>query len=241
MGASRRAPEKRLVSHECRACARPFTAGKCATLCPSCRYLPGNRRGFKREKYPTTPAVDDYIRQHYDPAQRRKAEEIAQAIGWPSWKVRKRASILGLARIRPTDWTVEEETFLLENVGTRTIHWIAKRLPGRTLTGVAVKIKHMRISRRVSDGYNASSLAECFGVNPSTVLRWIRSGKLHARRLETMNDENQPWHITDEAVVKFLRTYPREFPLHKVDQVWFMDLVLGGGLLRLPKSRAGEM
>ena len=40
------------------------------------------------------------------------------------------------------------------------------------------------------------------------------------------------WYFTDQDLLHFIRNHPLEFRLDKVDQLWFLDLVLGGGLMR---------
>src|SRR5260221_235321 len=41
-----------------------------------------------------------------------------------------------------------------------------------------------------------------------------------------------PWVFNDEDLVRFIQENPLEFRLDKVDQLWFMDLITAGGLMR---------
>ncbi len=102
----------------------------------------------------------------------------------------------------------------------------------------------MKISRRFRDGYTLRDLELCFGTDHHVIDRWIREGKLVGRRRGTQRrgQGGRPggvgagpadaWHFTDEGLVRFFRNYPMEFRLDKVDQLWFLGLVLEVGLLR---------
>jgi hypothetical protein len=103
---------------------------------------------------------------------------------------------------------------------------LAKRL-GRSPTAIKLKAKRLGL-RKYDEGYTASSLAEALGVDPHWVLSRIRSGKLRAapRRTERRFEQGgDSWLISDDALLDFLREHSYDVDLHKVDSLWFMDLI----------------
>lgn len=180
-------------------------------------------------RYRWTEDKDAYLRKHYDSRVRGRVSAIARVFGWPGWVVKKRAARLSLATpMQRRDWTPAEVAFVEDWTGSRTSHWIAKRLK-RTESSIAAKQKHLNVSRRVRDGYTCDGLALCFGVDAHVIARWIRDGKLTARRRGTARQGKQGdiHKITDDDVRAFLRDHPTTCRLDKVEQGWFLDLVLG--------------
>jgi hypothetical protein len=214
----------------CADCGAPFLGG----IRPPARYCPGCRRRFqlgKTPKYPWTPERDAIVRARYDSRVRGRTGEIAATLGFPSWTVKRRASVLGLSHQWPPtrrDWTAEEVAFLEAHAGVHQVGWMAKRLR-RTLTSVVVKLKHLHISQAVREGYRLRDLEICFGTNHHAIERWVREGKLQIRRAGTarVGKQGDFWHVTDAEIRRFVRTYPTAFRLDRVDQTWFLDLVFG--------------
>jgi len=228
----------------CRDCGKPFLAGPFARWGPCCRWKRQGRWRGHLKKYQWTPERDQVLRERYDGRIAGRAAAIGASLGWPAWVIKKRATTLGLTHpAQRRDWTATEETFLLEHVGSRLTPWIAKQLR-RTETSVVLKLKRMKISRRFRDGYTLSELELCFGVDHHSIDRWIREGKLVGRRrgtrrsaaggrpLEGGAGPADAWYFTDEDLLRFVREHPTAFRLDKVDQVWFMDLITSGGLIR---------
>jgi hypothetical protein len=118
---------------------------------------------------------------------------------------------------------------------------MAKHL-GRSSTAIKLKAKRLGL-RKYDEGYTASSLAEALGVDPHWVLSRIRSGKLRAapRRTERKPEQGgDSWLISDDALLDFLREHSYDVDLHKVDSLWFMDLI-GPCLQRAaPASRPSQ-
>jgi len=212
----------------CQDCGLPFLGTAPARFCPNCRW---RHRGRKPKKYPWTPERDQVLRDRYDGKVKGKAAELAALVGWPTWVIKKRAATLGLCYAVPRqDWTQEEERFLWEHAGHRLSHWIAKQLH-RSETSVVLKLKRMKISRRFRDGYTLRELELCFGTDHHVIERWVREEKLRVRRRDERGDRKS-WCVSDDALLTFIRDYPLSFRLDKVDQVWFMDLITSGALLR---------
>lgn len=219
----------------CQECGRPFVGGRPARFCLACRW---QHRGRRPEKYPWTPELDQVLRDRYDSRVKGRAQEIATALGWPCWVIKKRAGRLGLSQPWPKDrrdWTGDEERFLLRHAGSRHVHWLARQLQ-RSESSVVLKLKRMRISRRWREGYTLRDLELCFGCDHHGIDRWIRAGWLQGRRRGTRrtghggrgNGPADAWVFTDAGILDFIRKHPTAFRLDKVDQCWFLDLLLNG-------------
>lgn len=225
------------IQKACEWCSRGFTAGLSARYCPGCRW---KHRGRRRTKYFWTQERDELLRRHYDGFPKRRKQRAAQALGFPGWAAQKRAVYLGLTK--PTDrrkWSMQEETFLFEHAGTRTVHWMAKKL-GRSVSCTVLKFKRMKISRRLREGYTMRELELCFGVDHRLIMSWIKKGWLKERRRPERHDrwERRSLCVTDEDLLHFIQAHPMEFHLHKVDQFWFMDLITAGRLVQMALESA---
>jgi hypothetical protein len=198
------------------------------------------KRGGRKKKYVVTPEVEALLRERYDSKVRGRTCELAEAIGWPVWAVKKAASRLGLARPWPKDrrdWTPEEENLLRGLVGQRTVRWIARRL-GRGETSCVLKIKRLGLSRRCRHGYSAQDLSRVMGVDVKAVTGWIGRGLLAARKMGSLHP-NDPWVIEPMAILRFLKNHRWQYRLDKVDQDWFLDMVFTP--IDWPEERQEEM
>lgn len=224
------------TTRPCEDCGRPFTAGKYARWGLCCRW---KHRG-KPALYVWTPERDQVLRERYDNRVKGRATELARMIGWPKWAITKRAQRLGLAHaIDRRAWTEADTAFLWEHAGHRTSVWIARELK-RSEASVVMKCKHMQIRLGRREGYSLRELELCFGVGHRTIERWVADGKLYSgthgpggiRRRYRNGAQRDPWRVTDADLLRFIGEYPLTFELRRVDQVWFLDLILAGGLIR---------
>lgn len=213
-------------------CGRSFVGVAEAKYCPACRAKSHHSWVRREKKYQWTAARNDIVKRRYDSRVKGRAAVIAAALGWPTWVIKKRAQELGLSRpVERQEWSEAETRFVTDHAGERPAKWIAKKL-GRSETSVVLKFKRLKISRRVRDGYTMGELQLCFGTDHHVISRWMRQGKLAERRRQTERTAVQggdPLCVSEQAIVDFIRRYPMEFPLDKVDQPWFMNLVLGMG------------
>ena len=227
-------PEK--SERSCKDCRKPFLGTKTAQYGPCCRW---KHRGQIRKKYEWTADRDELLRTRYDGIIKGRAAEIATVLGWPTWVIKRRAAELGLTyHLDPKPWTKEEEAFLLEHVGSRLLPWIARQLH-RSVTSVKMKCRHMELSLRYREGYTLRELELCFGCDHRVIEGWVREEKLHIRRRGTER-AHDAWYVTDTDLLRFITDHPLAFPLRKVDQFWFMDLVTGGGLVRKALQAASQ-
>lgn len=201
--------------------------GPLARFCAGCRA----ERRRKRPIHPLTPERRAYMLAHYRPTEHGVSYRLARVLGVPKWRVCRWAAELGLTGpdTRGPAWTPADDAFLEAHIGSRRVGWIAKQLR-RSVTGVTVRAKRLRISRRdARTWYTARQVADAFGVDPSTVVRWIERHDLDA----THEGQDHPggraaaWRIEHAAVRRFVREHPGAYTLAKVDQVWFLDLVFG--------------
>jgi hypothetical protein len=220
-------PKVPIQCHDCRA---EFLGTTQAKYCPACRWT---HRGRKTKKYIWTAEKDALLTARYDGKIRNRTLVIANQLGWPKWVITKRAAHLGLCYPwlpDRKDWTPEEEAFLEQHAGTRHVNYLRRTLK-RSLTSVTLKLKRMGLRRRMADGYCLRDLCDCFGVDHHSIERWVRDGKLKVGRWNPDAGQHAMWCAQQRDVLKFVRAYPLAFRLDKVDQVWFLDLVLGGNLL----------
>lgn len=218
------------IQRTCQDCAEAFVGGAAARLCPRCRW---QHRGPKPKKYVWTDERDRQVRERYDSRVRNRAAAIASSLGCPTWVIKKRAQVLGLSTPWPADrrdWTPDEERVLEDHAGRRHVNWLSKKLK-RSLSSVVLKLKRIGLSRRVRDGYTLRDLEECFGCDHHVIERWVREGKLQVKRRNPEAESRSPWFVSDRAVLAFVRQHPLDFRLDKVDQHWFLDLVLGTSFL----------
>jgi hypothetical protein len=157
----------------------------------------------------------------------------------PQWAVNRRAVALGLARPKDRPWSPDEEERLDKYYWRTSVKALAKRL-GRSVTAIRLKAKRLGL-RKHEEGYTACSLAQALGVDPHWVAARIQDGKLkavHRKTERTPAQGGDSWLITEEAVVAFVREYPYEIDLRKVNGLWFMDLV--SSWLKLSRSSRND-
>lgn len=69
----------------------------------------------------------------------------------------------------------------------------------------------------------------CLGEDHHKISRWITNGWLQDGLQGTRRhggNGNDIHRIRDEDILNFLKNHPQEINLGKVDQTWFLDLVL---------------
>jgi hypothetical protein len=170
--------------------------------------------------YHWTPERDEIMRAKYN-CRRGTAHEIAKSLGFPVGQIRKRATYLRLTRPRGDHkpWTPADDATLEALLGVNTVDTIASKM-GRSASSIRQRAWHLQMSTELREGYTINSLAECFGAHQHAVRRWMRDGKLKGKQL------GDRWLFTDSDILEFIRKCPNEFKLSRVDQTWFMDLML---------------
>lgn len=219
-----------VATRTCQDCQASFQGTIHARFGPCCRWT---HRGRATLLYQWTDDKDTLLRTRYDSRIRNRTRDIATALGWPTWVIKKRAQTLGLAQPWPATrrtWTRDEEQFLDTHAGTRHVHWLATHLK-RPIVSVVLKMKRLHLRRRVTEGYTLRDLEACFGVDHHVIERWVREQKLTIHRRSPEAAHRSPWLVRDRDLLAFIRTYPTTINLAKVDALWFLDLILGTTLL----------
>ncbi|MEW6378627.1 MAG: hypothetical protein AB1611_03345 [bacterium] len=199
-------------------------------------------RGGKPEKFKITPAIDAMIRKAYAEQVGMESctlgnhpvRDLANRLGFPRWKITRRAQVLGLITKgkKEPDWSPEELN-ILEHQAHKNPEVIQKHLRRagfhRSVYGIVVKRKRMRFLRNLK-GQSATDLAECFGVDVKVITRWIRLGYLKAGRRGTGRLESQGgdmYWIKGKDIKEFVINYLEEIDFRKVDKFWMVDLLTG--------------
>ena len=200
-----------------------------ARYCLQCR---AERRRSARLKYVWRPEFDEHLKAHYYGGVNRRFRVLNRMIrltGLPRWYIKRKAARLGLTmHLDRRPWTAAEVDLLERLVGSVSTATIAKRLR-RPQVSVVNKLKRLHISRRVREGYTVRDLELCLGENHHKIGRWIASGWLRDQVQGTRRHDGNGkdiHRIRDKDILDFIRNHPQEINLGKVDQTWFLDLVL---------------
>lgn len=173
------------------------------------------------------PAIDECLRSRLeDGAEKGVIKSIAEAHNLPAWYVSRRAGQLGLTRprLKEADWSPEE--IAIADTYGEDGHVIVRkrlRLAGfvRTEGSVSMMLKRRQIELLAQPSMSARGVAEMMGVDGKTVVRWIESMKLKAKRVD------DTWRIGHKDLRKWLLDHPTSFDLKKVRQVWFLKIMSG--------------
>jgi hypothetical protein len=175
------------------------------------------------KKYFFNESSDRLIRECYD-SRTKTIGRLSDELGFPRWVIKKRAQVLGMARTKEKPWSEKEVAYLEANLSRQSLAVLARKL-GRSITAVALKAKRLGI-RKKDEGYTARSLAQAFGVDDHKVVHWVELGLLKASRRNSGKPRDM-YFVSDREVKRFVTTYPTEFDLRRVEQVWFIDLLAG--------------
>jgi hypothetical protein len=183
-------------------------------------------------KYFWRPEYDAYLKAQYFGGLNRRFQvlnRMTRMTGLPRWYIKKQAARLGLTmHMDRRPWTHAELDRLENMVGRVSSATIAKRL-SRPESSVVNKLKRLGTSRRVREGYTMRQLELCLGEDHHKISRWINNGWLQDRHQRTLRHDgngNDIHRIREEDVLNFIKDHPQEINLGKVDQIWFLDLVL---------------
>ncbi len=212
--------------------------------------LSGCREKSDRRSKPTylwRTEYDAYLCTHYFGGLNRRFQVLNQMVrltGLPRWYIKRQAARLGLTlHMDRRAWTASEMNLLEKLVGRVSSATIAKRLH-RPESSVVNKLKRIGTSRRVRNGYTMCDLGLCFGEDHHKITQWIKNGWLQDRLQGTRRHDgngNDIHRIREKDILAFIRNHPQEINLGKVDQTWFLDLVLLRGrevpAAKLPRKR----
>lgn len=178
------------------------------------------------------PEFDAFLKaQYYGGLTRRfhVLNHMIRVTALPRWYIKRQVARLGLTmRMDRKRWTQAELDLLERLVGRLSAATIAKRLH-RPESSVVNKLKRLGSSRRVREGYTMRDLEQCLGEDHRKISAWIASGWLPDRLQGTKRHDGNGrdiHRIREKDILAFIKQHPQELNLGKVDQVWFLDLVL---------------
>jgi hypothetical protein len=187
------------------------------------------------QPYATSPEIDRAIIECYQTRTERGAiKALAAKLLRPFWWVKKRAIALGIAQpaTREPDWSAAEIE-LLRAHAHKNEHVIRRLFARhgfkRTATAIVVKRKRLQCDSTDPDHYTARQLSLEFGVDSSTITKWIERGLLKAKRRGTERTAVQGgdmWWIKRRDVRDFVADNAGAVDLRKVNKVWFIDLLV---------------
>jgi hypothetical protein len=203
-----------------------------------------NRPRGTKPKYTWRPEYDAYLKAQYFGGLNRRFRVLNRMIrltGLPRWYIKRRAACLGLTmHMDRKPWSRAEVNALEDLAGRLSAATIAKRLR-RPVSSVVNKMKRQHISRRMRDGYTIRDLELCLGEDHHKISGWIKNGWLHDRLQGTRRHDGNGrdiHRIRESDILDFIGSHPQEICLGKIDQTWFLDLVLlRGREVRQTKSR----
>jgi hypothetical protein len=221
--------------------AQPSHLGQYSSECRK------KRESCSKSKYVWRVEYDAYLRTHYFGGLNRRFQVLngmVRLTGLPRWYIKRQAARLGLTlHMDRRPWTADEMNLLEKLVGRVSSATIAKRLH-RPESSVVNKLKRIGTSRRVRNGYTIRELELCLGEDHHKITQWIKNGWLRDRLQGTRRHDgngNDIHRIREKDILTFIRNHPQEFNLGKVDQTWFLDLVLLRGrevpAAKLPRKR----
>jgi hypothetical protein len=213
-----------------------------AKYCLKCR---AERRRRARLRYTWRPEYDAYLKAQYFGGLNRRFRVLTRMVsmtGLPRWYIKRQAGRLGLTmHMDRRPWTAAELNLLERLVGRVSTATIAKRLR-RPEGSVVNRLKRMKTSRRVRDGYTMRDLELCLGEDHRKISVWIANGWLQDRLQGTRRHDgngNDIHRIREQDVLDFIKNHPQEINLGKVDQTWFLDLVLLKGR-EVPEAKSPQ-
>lgn len=200
-----------------------------AKYCLKCR---AERRRRTKLKHMWRPEYDAHLKAQYFGGLNRRFQVLNRMIrltGVPRWCIKRQAARLGLTmRMERRTWTRRETDLLEKLVGRMSSATIAKRLQ-RPESSIVNKLKRIGTSRRVRDGYTMREPELCLGEDHHKIAGWIKNGWLEDRLQGTRRHNgngNDIHRIREKKLLNFIKNHPQELNLGKVDQTWFLDLVL---------------
>jgi len=196
-------------------------------------------------KYIWRPEYDAHLKAHYFGGLNRPFQVLNRMVrltGLPRWYIKRQAARLGLTmKMDRRPWTQAELKLVDHLVGRVSAATIAKRLH-RPESSVVNKLKRLGTSRRVREGYTMRDLEQCLGEDHHKLSVWIANGWLRDRLQGTNRhggNGNDIHRIRKKDVLHFIKNHPQEINLGKVDQMWFLDLVLLRGR-EVPEAKSSR-
>lgn len=156
---------------------------------------------------------------------------IANHLNVSIYAVKGQISLMGLGRSADRrHWTEKEEKKLRQLIPRMCSLTIARKMH-RSVNSVVVKSKRLGMSRRCHEGwYTEREVCEILGHEHRWIQRRIESGALRASshyETPTTKEGFSAWHIEEEDLRDFIRTYPEELNGCNLDIIMIVDILAG--------------
>lgn len=169
------------------------------------------------------------IRRDYSHSHASRAD-LASKLGVSEFAVAGQLAYMGLAkRTDRRPWSYDEDEELRDLITRHRPAAVARKM-GRSINSVVVRSKRLGCSRSAKDGwFNKREVTELFGVDHKWVQRHIESGALKGEPNGALPSQRGMayWRITQESVIKYIRTYPEDLTSRNVDLITIVDLIAG--------------
>lgn len=193
----------------------------------------------QRQRYQSTPELDERIRERWaglDGRKRGAVAELAEDLGLPRWWLTKRATKLGLVipHKKEPRWTGAEDA-LMERVPLHDPDKCAEifREHGyrRSPTAIVVRAKRLDLSRRATrKELSATRAAKILGVDIKMVTGEILAGRLRAEKRKDRRLAQQggsAWDIEPANLRRWIIDHLEFVDFRKVDKFALVTLLTG--------------
>jgi hypothetical protein len=231
-----------------KACASQLPARDSRSIASKAQKLGMFIDGYRHpEPVNWTPFLDRQVRLAYADPSTGAIKSAARRLGISYGAFKMRARTLGCVyRYYNRPWEAAEDEMVQQNAD-KGLRWIQIKLKAsgfqRSMAAISSRRNKLGCSGDSDpDRMNAAQLSRLCGIDNKVVLRWIEEGWLKAKRGQSLFTPNPKedyfWIIRAADFRAFVRNYQSAIDLRKVDQPWFMEVLLGPPLLEL--ARAGH-
>ena len=148
------------------------------------------------------------------------ALRIAASLGVTQYAVKGQAASMGILMQKSPPWTERELDILQDLIHTTPVTQIAQKLH-RSSNAVKIKATRLKLGLRTRDDwYTKKEVCEILGVDHKKVQKWIDEEAIVA----TWHNGRRPcqkgmsmWHITSDALKRFIITHSGELLGRNVD------------------------
>jgi hypothetical protein len=144
-----------------------------------------------------------------------------------SWRARK-LGVIKKSKLR-SNFTPEERLIITKYAGDKTVHNIVRIIKNRTgisrgCTSISNFIRREFKMSVKGDRYSMVQLMIAFRCHRTTIIRWVKEGKLPSHR--DLEVPGSPYRFEPIDVKKFIISYPFELEGRAVDVPWLVALLL---------------
>lgn len=180
-----------------------------------------------KSKWKWTKEMDELIMETYNktphPFKILKKHPLICFI--PVTTIKKRAQKIGAVCTDFTRYSDEEKQLIIKHMELKKpremIRILKKHGYNRTLASIRQFMCRNKL-RAKTDTYSVRDVTEAFRVSDTTVVRWIRSGKL---KIRSLNDTNQSYIIRPLNLAQFIVNHPFELESKRVDIPFMISLL----------------